>query len=49
MTQGVIEAWILLCNAYAAFAPHMLHRAEECAKAAYRIYIREDITFDKSY
>jgi hypothetical protein len=48
-TDGLIEAWIHLCNAYAAFAPHMLPKAEECAKVAYRICIREDVTFDESY
>lgn len=45
MMDGVFEAWIHLCNAYAAFAPHMLQKAEECAKVAYRICCGEDATF----
>ena len=45
MMDGVIQAWIHLCNAYAALAPHMLQKAEECAKVAYRICIGEDVTF----
>jgi hypothetical protein len=47
MTNGVIEAWIHLCNAYAAFAPHMFQKAEECAKIAYRICVGEDTTFSE--
>jgi len=49
MMDGVVEAWIRLCNAYVTFAPHMLQKAEECAKVAYRICIGEDVTFDESY
>jgi hypothetical protein len=45
MMDGVIEAWIHICNAYATFAPHMFQKAEECAKVAYRICIGEDVTF----
>ena len=47
MMDGVIEAWIHLCNAYATFAPHMFQKAEECAKVAYRICVGEDVTFDE--
>ena len=49
MTDGVVEAWIHLCNAYLSFAPHLYHKAVACAKVAYRICIGEDVTFEESY
>jgi hypothetical protein len=47
MMDGVIETWIHLCDDYATFAPHMLQKAEECAKVAYRICVGGDVTFDE--
>ena len=47
MIDGVIEAWIHLRNAYATFAPHILQKAREWVKVAYRIRVGEDVTFDE--
>jgi hypothetical protein len=47
MMDGVIETWIHLCDDYVTFAPHMLQKAEECAKVAYRICVGGDVTFDE--
>jgi hypothetical protein len=45
MMDGVVDAWIHLCNAYTALAPHLFPQAEDCAKLAYKICIGEDETF----
>ena len=49
MTDGVIEAWIHLCNAYVTLAPHMAQKAQDCAKIAYRACVGEDVTFRETY
>ncbi|ESZ98258.1 hypothetical protein SBOR_1354 [Sclerotinia borealis F-4128] len=49
MMDGVMEAWIYLCDAYAALAPQFLQQAEDCAKLAYKMCIGEDHTFKKTY
>ena len=47
MMDGVVFAWIHLCNAYTTFAPHLLQQAAGCANLAHKIYIGEDVTFEQ--
>lgn len=45
----VVQAWIFLCDIYAAYAPHLLEKAEEYARLAYTMSVGEDVTFDTVY
>jgi hypothetical protein len=47
--DDVVQAWICICDAYEAFAPHLLEKAKECARLAYKMRMGEDVTFDTAY
>jgi hypothetical protein len=47
--DDVVQAWICLCDAYEAFAPHLLEKAKECARLAYKMRMGEDVTFETAY
>jgi SET domain len=47
MIGNVIEIWMHLCTAYAAVAPQLCTKAEECARITYRICVGWDETFEE--
>lgn len=49
VTDDVVGIWILICMAYVTFAPHMLRKAVECAKLAYKMCVGEDESFRERY
>lgn len=49
MTDDVVRLWVHLWNVYSARAPHLLQKAAEYGRLAYKICVGEDVTFEESY
>lgn len=49
MEDCLNQIWVYLWTAYTQVAPDLYKKTEEYIKITYKIYIREDKTFDKKY